>query len=523
MRWRRPRGCPQRRASPRTRRARRGWPGRRSRARRPGSRRARRPPRRRPRTPRALSDLDARAVEQPRGARAERAVHERLQVAEPQQVVAEAGAQPERLRARRAARTAADCQTRSVRPPSARRRWNSSSAPSQPSLSWMAVTPRALASAQRRRAWPRGTRRADGADEAVAERPRRHLAQDAGRLAVLVGLHDAARARQVAVGPRERRAEEPQRVVVARHQRDRHAPGRRASSSLPCRLDRRLPVVRAPAEAAQPAPGAAAARPRARRARAPPRSTRVPSRRHLALRQRPGREVHVRVGEAREHAAPAEVDDLRRARAPSRGRRRRRRCARRRSRAHAPSGATDRACGRRRSRGSPCQTLRRCADSTHCSSAPWPSSPAPRSSTRSGRRNAGSEQVDEAVADLRDAHVRGTLVVAAPDCSRRKLELPSLRQRPLGVIACSVYGRPGSLAVFRGGVVWYAFAGGTTTLLRREELDGYLGRRSRWSGPRGSGTCATPRPTASRAGRGRRSPCSSARGSSASWRGHWIR
>ena len=47
------------------------------------------------------------------------------------------------------------------------------------------------------------------------------------------------------------------------------------------------------------------------------------------------------------------------------------------------------------------------------------------------------------------------------------------------MLACSVYGRPGSLTVFRGGVVWYAFAGGTTTLLRPEQLDAYLGRRSR--------------------------------------------
>jgi hypothetical protein len=93
-------------------------------------------------------------------------------------------------------------------------------------------------------------------------------------------------------------------------------------------------------------------------------------------------------------------------------------------------------------------------------------------------RPKASDQVDEAVADLRDAHVRGRLVVAAPDCSRRELELPSLRARPLGVTACSVYGHPGSLSVFRGGVVWYAFAGGTTTLLEREQLDAYLGHRS---------------------------------------------
>jgi hypothetical protein len=85
----------------------------------------------------------------------------------------------------------------------------------------------------------------------------------------------------------------------------------------------------------------------------------------------------------------------------------------------------------------------------------------------------------EAAAELRAAHVGGRLVVAAPDCSRRELVLPSLREKPLGVIACSVYGRPGSLAVYRGGIVWYAFAGGTTTLLRGRELDAYLGRHAR--------------------------------------------
>ena len=44
----------------------------------------------------------------------------------------------------------------------------------------------------------------------------------------------------------------------------------------------------------------------------------------------------------------------------------------------------------------------------------------------------------------------------------------------------------------------------------------------RCSARRGSGTCATPRPTASRAGRARRSPCSSARASSASWPAPWT-
>lgn len=89
------------------------------------------------------------------------------------------------------------------------------------------------------------------------------------------------------------------------------------------------------------------------------------------------------------------------------------------------------------------------------------------------------DAVETAVDALRTEHIRGRLVVAAPDCSRRELDLPSLRERRLGVLACSVYGRPGSLAVYRGGIVWYAFAGGTTTLLRGRDLDAYLGRHAR--------------------------------------------
>ena len=38
-----------------------------------------------------------------------------------------------------------DCQTRSESEPSAPSRWKTSSAPSQPSLSWIAVTPREFA------------------------------------------------------------------------------------------------------------------------------------------------------------------------------------------------------------------------------------------------------------------------------------------------------------------------------------------------------------------------------------------
>jgi hypothetical protein len=90
-----------------------------------------------------------------------------------------------------------------------------------------------------------------------------------------------------------------------------------------------------------------------------------------------------------------------------------------------------------------------------------------------------AERKASVVSALRDAGVAGRLVVAAADCSRREVELPSLEQSALGVIACSVYGRPGALAVYRGGVVWYAFAGGTTTLLRADQLGALVGRRAR--------------------------------------------
>ena len=77
------------------------------------------------------------------------------------------------------------------------------------------------------------------------------------------------------------------------------------------------------------------------RARAPSASSSdaAPSSRTCALRERPGREVDVRVGEAGKHAAAAEVDDVRARQAPTRGCRRRPRSARRRSRARAVVGS----------------------------------------------------------------------------------------------------------------------------------------------------------------------------------------
>ena len=141
---------------------------------------------------------------------------------------------------------------------------------------------------------------------------------------------------EVAVRARERRRVEPQRVVVARHQRDRHAARDRVEH---------LPVGSTSAPSRRSASrGRAASRPARARGAPPTRSSAssIVARAlepHLALRERPGREVHVRVGEAREHAAAAQVDALGRWRARSRACRRRRRPARRRSRARARSGS----------------------------------------------------------------------------------------------------------------------------------------------------------------------------------------
>ena len=133
---------------------------------------------------------------------------------------------------------------------------------------------------------------------AVAERPRRVLAQDAAL------LDHAAGHLERPVGPLERRAVQPQRVVVLRHQRDRHvrhgAVERRARGRLG-------PVALAPAEPAQPAAlahvlarGHHAVERLLERARAlEPR---------LPQPERPGGEVHVRVGEAGEEAALAQLD-----------------------------------------------------------------------------------------------------------------------------------------------------------------------------------------------------------------------
>jgi hypothetical protein len=148
----------------------------------------------------------------------------------------------------------------------------------------------------------------------VIEAPGGLLAQDAGGLAVVVGLDHAARYREVSSGRGERRRAHPQRVAVVGAQRNAHAGCDRVE-----RLPRRLlaPQLIPPATAAQPAPARDAA------GRLPHALERLPQRpaaeqAQLATSERPAREVHVRVDRARHHACAGEVD------APGAGRRVRR-------------------------------------------------------------------------------------------------------------------------------------------------------------------------------------------------------
>ena len=147
-----------------------------------------------------------------------------------------------------------------------------------------------------------------GPNVGVAEVPGALLAQDARRLAALVALDDTARDLQLALHARERGRVEPERVVVLGHERHGHV-ARDCVERLLRRLGGRSPVAAPPAEPAQPASardvGDSACHARQRlvqrgRALEP----------HLALRERPGGEVDVRVREPREDAAAAEVDPV---------------------------------------------------------------------------------------------------------------------------------------------------------------------------------------------------------------------
>ena len=251
----------------------------------------------------ARRDHDTAAVAHPGGLRAERPVHERLQVAEPEQGRACA---------------AAEAQLAEVADPLGRCRLPDAERQAALLLEPLPEADRAepaVLVVQRRDAAPGRdldalAHRLDvllgrHLDEARLEAPRRLLVEHAGRLAGLVPDDDAALDLEVAARERERGRVEPERVVVLG---DQHR--RPVAHDLVERLPRGRavgPVGVAPALAAQPAPGW-------RRGAHP--VERLGERRavvqlDVALRQRPGREVDVRVGEAGQDAATAEVDRLR--------------------------------------------------------------------------------------------------------------------------------------------------------------------------------------------------------------------
>ena len=251
--------------------------------------------------PLAGGDLHARAVEQPGGGRAERAVHEQLEVAEPQHVVPEARAQPDRAQLGQP--------LGGQRLPHAQRQL----ATLVQALEDLEGPHPAVLVVHGGHAARRGDAQpgAAGLDHlvdarqgvAVAEGPGRVLAQHAQRLAVRPALDHAAGHLERRVGALQRRAAQPQRVVVAGHQGHRHARRHAVERGGAGRLG---PVAGAPAGAAQPAAGrhgrdggGHALERLVQRVRA--------LEAHLALSQRPGGEVHVRVVEAGQHAGAAEV------------------------------------------------------------------------------------------------------------------------------------------------------------------------------------------------------------------------
>ena len=173
----------------------------------------------------------------------------------------------------------------------------------------MDVTPRDAASRSAGRIECEPLVLGDRGEHALApELPGGFLTQDAGRLARLVGLDHAAGDAEVAVRERQGGRVEPERVAVARDQRDRRV-RRDCVEVVLRRLDRGRPVAAPPAATADP--GAAWG---LSRGLGYARDRLLESRRvvelDLVLRERPEQKVDVRVGEPRQDAAAAEVDAL---------------------------------------------------------------------------------------------------------------------------------------------------------------------------------------------------------------------
>ena len=253
----------------------------------------------------AARDLDSRPVSQKRCPRAERPIHEALQVADPEELVPEARAQRE-----------SGCVVEQVvrdRAPDAQRKIALVAQPLEdPGRAEPAVLVVNRPDAARVGQLDSSARRLDPLvlgreDVAVAEAPGRLLAEDAGRLAILVPLDDPTRDLEVAARRRERGRVEPDRVVVLRDH-DRRRLARDLVERLLRRQQARAPVAVPPAVAAQPATGrdVCLADPCQRLL-----ERRAAVELHLPLRERPGWEVDMRVGERGKDAAAAEVDDVR--------------------------------------------------------------------------------------------------------------------------------------------------------------------------------------------------------------------
>ncbi len=255
----------------------------------------------------AARDLHAAAVEHQCGLRAERPVHEDLQVADAQQRRSEPAAQRERTELRQLL-------VRNGLPHAQRQRAHLLEPLPQSRRAEPAVLVVDAGDAARVRELHADAHRVDvlvvgDAQVPLLEPPRRLFAKHAGRLAVRVALDDAAVDVEVAAGERERGRVEPERVVVLRDQQRGALAGDRVEI-VPRRIAAVGPVAAAPTVTAQ----RASRRQRCVRSahaleRFRERAAAVES--HLVLRDRPRREVHVRVGEARNDAAAAEVDRLR--------------------------------------------------------------------------------------------------------------------------------------------------------------------------------------------------------------------
>ena len=296
----------------------------------------------------AARDLHARAVEQARRLRAEGAVHEGLQVADLHPRVAEAAAHVD------LGELVGLLGRERLPDPQAERALVGEALPEAQGAE-PAVLVVHRGHAPRGRELDPGAHRLDvlvvgRLDVAVAEVPARFLAQDAGRLAALVELDHAARDLQVAVCVGQGGGVQPDRVGVARHQRNRTVGGDRVERFLR-RLDRWRPVAAAPTAAAQP-DGCR----RTLQCLAHARDGLVHRGRalepHLVLGESPGGEVHVRVGEAGQHAAAAEIDALRPGERGLVGADTACDLVARDRERLAPAAARAPSCGRRRSRGS---------------------------------------------------------------------------------------------------------------------------------------------------------------------------